>query len=98
MTLMHAEKPFAASLQRLLPGLAESPTESVLTDTLLRCCHEWGVTAETELLLLLTSGYPFVQRQMMLTVRQEQRRQPFGHPAEVQRLLQKVLLALSTQH
>ncbi|EAN84571.1 putative DNA repair protein [Trypanosoma cruzi] len=98
MTLMHAEKPFAASLQRLLPGLAENPTESVLADTLLQCCHEWGVTAETELLLLLTSGCPFVQRQMMLTVRQEQRRQPFCHPAEVQRLLQKVLLALSTQH
>ncbi|EKF33109.1 DNA repair protein, putative [Trypanosoma cruzi marinkellei] len=98
MTLMHADKPLAATLQRLLPGLAENPTESVLVDTLLRCCHEWGVTAETELLLLLTSGCPFVQRRIMLTVRREQRRQPFCHPAEVQRFLQKVLLALSTQH
>ncbi|ESL12006.1 hypothetical protein TRSC58_00234 [Trypanosoma rangeli SC58] len=98
MAFMYANEPLNVSLQRLLPGLQDNATERVLVDALLRCCHEWGVSAEAELLLLLTSDCPFVQRRIATAVQQEQRQQPFGHTAEIQHFLQQVLLALSTHH
>ncbi|RNF09768.1 DNA repair protein [Trypanosoma conorhini] len=95
---MQANGPLAVGLQRLLPGLPENATEGALVDALLRCCQEWGVTAEAELLLLLTSDLPFVQRRITTAVQRGQRRQSSFHAAEVQHFLQQALLSLSRQH
>ncbi|KEG14909.1 DNA repair protein [Trypanosoma grayi] len=98
MGSIEAGTPLATRIERLVPRLQEDAMEHALAGALLRCCVEWGIASEAELLLLLTSDRPFVQRRVLLAVAQDQRQQTFCHPAEVQIFIEKLLLALSMQH
>ncbi|ORC90099.1 DNA repair protein [Trypanosoma theileri] len=98
MTNIESQTSLNARLRSLIPSLQEDPTEDVITTILLRCCQQWGITTESELLLLLVSDAAFVRRRLLTVLSQEHRQQAFWRPADVQRLIEKVLLVISRHH
>ncbi|KAH9599009.1 DNA recombination and repair protein Rad51-like [Trypanosoma melophagium] len=98
MTYIDSRTSLSATLRSLLPSLQDDTTEEAIITTLLRCCQQWRITTESELLLLLVSDTAFVRRRLLTTLTQEHRQQAFWYPADVQRLIEKVLLAISRHH